>query len=194
MFDPVRNFQRNIQHYTLSLVYPGTLNKLYSLGVGCEVIWEFFLVDASTSAPAYMCTSSLRISLSAWNSDSWLREDFYLSSRQHYILCSFTITTANPTQCKQALDLGLWHVTMGRSQWPRGIRHELSSPVQTLGSWVQIPLEAWMPVCVYSVFVLSSVQISTLRRADPSSEESHRLWKRWGNWKSGQGPTKAVEP
>jgi hypothetical protein len=38
-----------------------------------------------------------------------------------------------------------------RSQWPRGLRHELSSPAQTLGSWVRIPLEAWMSVCAYSV-------------------------------------------
>jgi hypothetical protein len=30
----------------------------------------------------------------------------------------------------------------------------LSSPAQTLGSWVWIPLKAWMFVCVYSVFVL----------------------------------------
>jgi hypothetical protein len=44
-----------------------------------------------------------------------------------------------------------------RSQWPRGLRHEMSSPAWTLGSWVRIPLEAWMFVCVYSVFVLSCV-------------------------------------
>jgi hypothetical protein len=29
----------------------------------------------------------------------------------------------------------------------------LSSLARTLGSWVRIPLEAWMSVCVYSVFV-----------------------------------------
>jgi hypothetical protein len=39
-----------------------------------------------------------------------------------------------------------------RSQWPRGVRHELSSPRRTLGSSVRIPLEAWMSVCVYSVY------------------------------------------
>jgi hypothetical protein len=44
-----------------------------------------------------------------------------------------------------------------RSQWPRGLRHELSSLARTLGSWVRIPLEAWMSVCVYSVFVLFCV-------------------------------------
>jgi hypothetical protein len=44
-----------------------------------------------------------------------------------------------------------------RSQWPRGLRHELSSPARTMGSWVRIPPKAWMSVCVYSVFVLSYV-------------------------------------
>jgi hypothetical protein len=77
-----------------------------------------------------------------------------------------------------------------RSQWPRGLRHELSSPPQTLGSCVRIPLEAWMSVCVYSVFVLSCVQVVNLRRADPPSKESYRLCKRSRNWKSGQGPLK----
>jgi hypothetical protein len=44
-----------------------------------------------------------------------------------------------------------------RSQWPRRLKHEPSSPARTLGSWVQTPLEAWMSVCVYSVFVLFCV-------------------------------------
>jgi hypothetical protein len=44
-----------------------------------------------------------------------------------------------------------------RSQWPRGLRHEMSLPAWTLGSWVSIPLGAWMFVCFYSVFVLSCV-------------------------------------
>jgi hypothetical protein len=44
------------------------------------------------------------------------------------------------------------HVS-GRSQWPRDLRHEPPSPATTKGSWVQIPLEAWMSVCVYCVFV-----------------------------------------
>jgi hypothetical protein len=39
------------------------------------------------------------------------------------------------------------------SEWPRGLRHESSSPTRTLGSWVRIPLEAWMSLCVYSVFI-----------------------------------------
>jgi hypothetical protein len=44
-----------------------------------------------------------------------------------------------------------------RSWWPRGIRHELFSPAQTLGSWVRILLKAWMSVCVYSVCVGSGL-------------------------------------
>jgi hypothetical protein len=39
----------------------------------------------------------------------------------------------------------------GRSQWLRDLRQELSSLARTLGSWVRIPLEAWM-----SVFMLGS--------------------------------------
>jgi hypothetical protein len=70
------------------------------------------------------------------------------------------------------------------------LRRKLSSPAQLLGSWVRIPLKAWMSVCVYSVFVLSCVQGAALRRADPPSKESYRLCKRSWNWKSGQGPTK----
>jgi hypothetical protein len=43
------------------------------------------------------------------------------------------------------------------------------------GSWVRIPLEAWISVCVYSVFVGSCVQVAALRRADLPSKESYRL-------------------
>jgi hypothetical protein len=46
---------------------------------------------------------------------------------------------------------------MGRSQRPHRLIHEMSSLTWMLGSWVQIPLKAWMFICVYSVFVLSCV-------------------------------------
>jgi hypothetical protein len=62
-----------------------------------------------------------------------------------------------------------------RSQWPRGLRHELSSPAQTPGSWVQIPLEAWTFVYFCSVFVLSCVGSAALRRTDFPPKESYRL-------------------
>jgi hypothetical protein len=71
-----------------------------------------------------------------------------------------------------------------RSQWPRGLGHELSSPSPTLRSCVRIPLEAWMSVCVYSMFVLSCVQLAAFRRADPPSKESYLLL--------GSNPTEGV--
>jgi hypothetical protein len=52
-----------------------------------------------------------------------------------------------------------------------------SSPAQALGSWVIIPLEAWM-----SAFILclsSPLQVAALRRADPPSKESYRLSTRF---------------
>jgi hypothetical protein len=58
-----------------------------------------------------------------------------------------------------------------RSQWPRGIRRELSSLPRTLGSWVRIPLEAWM-----SVFILCLCWVAALRRADHSFKESYRMY------------------
>jgi hypothetical protein len=67
---------------------------------------------------------------------------------------------------------------ISRSQWLCGLRHELSSLAQTLGSWVRIPLEAWMHVCVYSVFLLFCVQVAAFRQADPPSKESYRLCKK----------------
>jgi hypothetical protein len=77
----------------------------------------------------------------------------------------------------------------GRSQWLRGLRHELTSPA--LESSVRIPLEAWMCVCVYSVFVLSSVQVELpCNGLIPRPRSPTFCVKRLKDWKSGQGPTK----
>jgi hypothetical protein len=37
-----------------------------------------------------------------------------------------------------------WIWNKCRSYWPRGLRYELFSPSQTLGSWIRISLEVWM--------------------------------------------------
>jgi hypothetical protein len=42
----------------------------------------------------------------------------------------------------------LYDVLRGRSQWPCGLWHELSSVDRTLRSWVRISPKAWMSVCV----------------------------------------------
>jgi hypothetical protein len=76
-------------------------------------------------------------------------------------------------------------VCLCRSQWLRGLRHELSSLARILGSWIRIPLMAWMSVCVYSVFVLFCVQVAALRRADSPSKESYGLCKKIKKLKKG---------
>jgi hypothetical protein len=60
-----------------------------------------------------------------------------------------------------------------RSQWPRDVMHELSSPALTLKSWVRTPLEASI-----SEFVLSFVG-SGLVTGWPPSEESYQFSARF---------------
>jgi hypothetical protein len=69
----------------------------------------------------------------------------------------------------------------------------VAAPAQTLGSWVRILLESWMSVCVYSVFVLSCMQVADFRRTNPPSKECYRLFIGIRNRKSGQGPKRAVD-
>jgi hypothetical protein len=50
-------------------------------------------------------------------------------------------------------------------------------------------------VCVYSVFVLSCIQVAALRRADPLSKEAYRLCKKdYGTEKEVRAQQRAVEP
>jgi hypothetical protein len=51
----------------------------------------------------------------------------------------------------------------------------ITEAARSEASWVQIPLEAWISVCVYSVFVLFCVYVAALRQADPPSKESYSL-------------------
>jgi hypothetical protein len=76
---------------------------------------------------------------------------------------------------------------LSRSQWPRGVKHELSSFARNFGSWFRIPLNAWMSI-LYA-FILC-VGREALRRSDHPSKECYWLFKRSRNWKSSQGPTK----
>jgi hypothetical protein len=59
-----------------------------------------------------------------------------------------------------------------RSEWPHGLRHELSSLARTLGSWVRIPVEAWMSVFAFILCVLCIGR--DLATADPLSKGSYR--------------------
>jgi hypothetical protein len=46
------------------------------------------------------------------------------------------------------------YIHSSRSQWPRGMRQELSSLVRTLASWVQVPHKAWMSLCAFIILCL----------------------------------------
>jgi hypothetical protein len=70
------------------------------------------------------------------------------------VLLYFNMEKLSPTaSCLR--NLTMIHFTLrddnqgtSRSQWPRGLRRELSSPARTLGSCVRIPLKKCMSVCV----------------------------------------------
>jgi hypothetical protein len=47
------------------------------------------------------------------------------------------------------------HEKTSRSQWPRSLWHELSSPAPTLGWWIQIPLR-YGCLCVFCVRIYLS--------------------------------------
>jgi hypothetical protein len=71
---------------------------------------------------------------------------WYLCAKVHGI--TFQMTVTSKMTCIP--------IHWCRSQWPRGLRHELSSLARILGSWVRISLGAWMSFCVYSVFMLGN--------------------------------------
>jgi hypothetical protein len=48
-----------------------------------------------------------------------------------------------------------------RSQWPHSLKHGMSSPVETLGSWVRIPLKAWMSAFILFVLYCVSSGLAT---------------------------------
>jgi hypothetical protein len=86
------------------------------------------------------------------------------------------------------------HVTC-RSQWPRGLRHELSSLARTLGLWVRIPLKR-MDVCV-RLFCLCC-PVCRYRPCDeliPPSKESYRLCKNdYETEEEARAQQRAVQP
>jgi hypothetical protein len=54
--------------------------------------------------------------------------------------------------------LAVQHNTRSDDHWPRGLKHVLCSPTQTLRSWFWFPPKAWRSVCcIYSVCVVLCV-------------------------------------
>jgi hypothetical protein len=66
------------------------------------------------------------------------------------------------------------NVTICQLQWPRGLRQEISSsPAQTLGWCIRIPLDTRMSA--FMLRLCSTVQAGTLRKSNPPSKESYRI-------------------
>jgi hypothetical protein len=116
---------------------------------------------------------------------------------QLFVACLLSFVPGKSLSCI-ALTSHRWtrhfHFVVGiicrcRSHWTWGVRHELSLLARTLGSWVWIPLRAWMSVCVYSVCIVLCVGSGPETGWSPS-KESYRLCIGSRNWKSGQCPTK----
>jgi hypothetical protein len=76
---------------------------------------------------------------------------FIVTAMKASNLTGINIFLKHPTMCfSQRRDqISNTHRRGSRSQWPRGLRHEMSSPAQTMGLWVQIQLKARM-----SAFIL----------------------------------------
>jgi hypothetical protein len=106
-----------------------------------------------------MLLSVFRFSFSWITRPRWTHFPGLLFVVSHIILALMLFVTEINLWFKANEHYGfyVYRCTACRSQWPRGLRHEMSSSAWTLGSLVRIPLEAWMFVCVYSVFVLSCV-------------------------------------
>jgi hypothetical protein len=100
--------------------------------------------------PLTMQGTTMRRNLETW----WMRycRSVAVRLRQRaFLRCTTrwgTVVTACTT-CFNVQNLRILHtkVHLCRSEWQRGLRHEISSPAQALGSWVRIPLGVWMCLC-----------------------------------------------
>jgi hypothetical protein len=87
-----------------------------------------------------------------------------------------------------------WILAKCRPQWPRGLQHELFSPARTQGSWVRIPLETWMSVCIYSVFALSCVGSGLATGWSPVQGALTTVYRITKPKKAAEAKQRAVEP
>jgi hypothetical protein len=103
--------------------------------------------------------------------------ELYLHSP--YVFMSWSLstkTTLTLPYSKPPTDVGISFKLNSRirwSQWPRRLRHEISSLAKTLGSWVWIPLEARMSA--FFKCLCCPVEVAGLRGADLPSKGFYRL-------------------
>jgi hypothetical protein len=74
---------------------------------------------------------------------------FHRTCRAHQFILLQNIIVQVVHLCTAPLRLFNYFPCKCRTQWLRGLRHELSPLARTLGFWVRMPLEAWMSVCAF---------------------------------------------
>jgi hypothetical protein len=152
----------------------------------------------------------LQIDLNQWNV---INSGSSCSVFTSFISTEFFITLLTNCQCLASYQLDsstvIWYTSRINLCWrptltpcnvyiclwqrPLGLRQELTPSSQMARSWVRIPLEAWMSVCVYSASVV--LWAGSVPTSSWSNVQGVLLTIGLGNWKSGQGPTKeAIEP
>jgi hypothetical protein len=119
----------------------------------------------------------VRLEFTDGNMDGGCKYIKYISGRLQGVVLQRRINNNS-----QQNILCYWSFT-SRSRWPRGLRHELFSLARMLGSWVRIPLKAWMSVCVCVRYRPCDGLITCPR--SPIVDV-----KRLRNWRRVQGPTK----
>jgi hypothetical protein len=126
------------------------------------------------TAPLTMQGTTMRLNLETW----WMRYclPFAVRARQSgFLQCTTrwgTVLVSGCATCFSIQNLRILHmkVHLWRSQWPRGLRQEVSSPAQALGSRVRIPLNSRM-----SDFIVCLCCLAFCDRADPSSKQFYQL-------------------
>jgi hypothetical protein len=88
--------------------------------------------------------------------------------------------------CMSCYFILLYLIILTKLRGNRDFAYAACMASRTVESWVRIPLEAWMSVYVYSMFVLFCLKVDALRRAEPLSKESYRLCIGLINCKSDQ--------
>jgi hypothetical protein len=77
-------------------------------------------------------------------------------TKRYHVKGDSTVNRQSCENIKSTFIFALVKNYICRSQWPRNLRHKLFA-AWTLGSCIRNPIEAWMYVCIYSVFVSSCV-------------------------------------
>jgi hypothetical protein len=156
-----------LQDPILGQMNPVLIPTLHRLKKQCNVIYSFTLNSFKKSLPPPNVQTKILYAfiISPIHSKSPAHDillTLVKSTNYEALHCvifsiSFSFFALAPTQshqkpmpyCEGHCLIHACYCHASRSQWPRGLRHEISSLARTLGSWVRIPLETWM-----SAFIL----------------------------------------